>query len=180
MMRIRWCWIYAVPTPCRNCNAWSGHSFSGAGNPRRSPCATSALKEISDLDDEDTLVLDIRSAYAVPELQRLERTFVFRRGQSAALTVRDKAAFSEPRSFETTLITWGNWKQLSAEEVLLTDEGGAVRVKIDTGGEPFKISAERLNEDVPTRTKPLRLVIALNSPVKAAAVTLTITPELNK
>ena len=131
-------------------------------------------------DDEDTLVLDIRSAYAVPELQRLERTFVFRRGQSAALTVRDKAAFSEPRSFETTLITWGNWKQLSAEEVLLTDEGGAVRVKIDTGGEPFKISAERLNEDVPTPTKPLRLVIALNSPVKAAAVTLTITPELNK
>jgi hypothetical protein len=53
-----------------------------------------------------------------------------------------------------------------------------VRVKIDTGGEPFQISEERLKEDVPTRTKPLRLGIALNSPVKAVAVTLTITPEL--
>ena len=129
---------------------------------------------------EDTLTLDIHSAYTVPELKRLERTFVFRRGESAALTVRDEAAFSEPRSFETALITWGDWKKLSEKEVLLSDEGGAVRVRIDTSGEPFKISAERLNEDVPTRTKPLRLGIALDSPVKAVTVTLTITPEPSK
>ena len=128
--------------------------------------------------EEDTLALDIRSAYAVPELKRLERTFVFRRGTSAALTVRDDAAFSEPTSFETALITWGDWKKLSDTEILVSDEGGAVRVKIDTGGEPFQISEERLKEDVPTRTKPLRLGFALNSPVKAATVTLTITPEL--
>jgi len=127
--------------------------------------------------EEDALALDIRSAYNVPALKRLERTFVFRRGPSAALTVRDEAAFSEPTTFETTLITWGNWKKYSENELLLSDEGGAVRVRIDTGGEPFKITAERLDEDVPTRTKPLRLGIALCSPVKAAVVTLTITPE---
>jgi hypothetical protein len=130
-------------------------------------------------DEEDTLVLDIRSAYAVPELKRLERTFVFRRGKSAALTMRDEAAFGEPQRFETTLITWGNWKKLSEKELLVSDEGGAVRVRIDTGGAAFKISAERLNEDVSTPTKPLRLGIALTSPVKAANVTLTITPELS-
>ena len=128
-------------------------------------------------DGEDMLVLDIRSAYAAPELKRLERTFVYRRGASAAFTVRDDAAFGKPTRFETALITWGNWKQLSEKEVRVSDEGGAVRVKIDTGGEPFKISAERLSEDVATRTKPLRLGIALNSPVKVAAVTFTITPE---
>jgi len=126
---------------------------------------------------EDTLVLDIRSAYAAPELKRLQRTFVFRRGKSAALTVHDEVAFSEPRSFETAVVTWGNWKKLSQSELLLSDEGGAVRVKIDTGGEPFKITEERLQEDVPTRTKPLRLGIALNSPVKTAVVQFTITPE---
>jgi hypothetical protein len=131
-------------------------------------------------DEEDTLVLDIRSAYAAPELKRLARTFVFRRGGSPALTVRDEASFSEPSSFETTLITWGNWKKLSERELLISDEGGAVRVKIDTGGEPFKISAERLNEDVPTRTKPLRVAIALTSPVKAATVSFAITPELSE
>jgi hypothetical protein len=131
-------------------------------------------------EGEDTLVLDIRSAYAAPELKRLERTFAFRRGTSAALTVRDEADFSEPKSFETTLITWGDWKKLSEKELLVSDEGGAVRVKIDTGGEPFTIKAERLEEDVPTPAKPLRLDIVLTSPVKAAAVTLTITPEASK
>jgi hypothetical protein len=128
--------------------------------------------------EQDTLALDIRSAYAMPELKRLERTFTFHRGAAAALTVRDEAAFSQPTSFETTLITWGDWKKLSDKEILVSDDGGSVRVKIDTGGEPFQISEERLKEDVPTRTKPLRLGIALSSPVKAVAVTLTITPEL--
>jgi hypothetical protein len=128
-------------------------------------------------NEEDRLVLDVSSAYSVPELKSLHRTFVFRRGESAALTVRDEAAFSDPKAFETTLVTWGDWKQLSETELLVSDEGGAVRVKIDAGGEPFRITTERLNEDVPTRTKPLRLGIALNAPVKAATVSLTITPE---
>jgi len=128
-------------------------------------------------DEEDALVLDLSSAYSVPELKSLQRTFVFRRGKAAALTVRDEATFSEPKGFETALITWGTWKKLSENELLLSDEDGTVRVNIDTGGEPFKISEERLNEDVPTRTKPLRLAITLSSPVKAAAVTLTVTPR---
>jgi Heparinase II/III-like protein len=159
-----------------------GHAVPVIGGQlQRTGADAHAVVRRADFSDEaDTLVLDIRSAYAAPELKRLERTFIFRRGESAALTVRDEAAFSEPRSFETTLITWGNWKKLSEKELLVSDEGGAVRVRIDTGGEPFKISAERLNEDVSTRTKPLRLGIALNSPVNAATVTLTITPELNE
>ncbi len=127
-------------------------------------------------DAEDTLALDIRSAYAVPELQRLDRTFVFRRAQRASLTVRDEVAFSAPKSFGTTLITWGEWKQISENELLLTDEGGAVRVKIDAGGEPLRISAETLEEDVTTRKKPVRVAIALTSPVTNAVVSLAITP----
>ena len=76
-------------------------------------------------NEEDTLVLDIGSAYAAPELKRRERTFVFRRGESAALTVRDEAAFSEPKRFETVLITWGNWNELSEKEGLISGRGGA-------------------------------------------------------
>jgi hypothetical protein len=157
-----------------------GHAMPVIGGKlQRTGAGARAVVLSTDFRDEgDTLVLDLRSAYPVPELKRLERTLIFRRAEPMGLTVRDEAAFSEPGSFETALITWGNWKKLSEKELLVSDEGGAVRVTIDTGGEPFKISAERLNEDVPTRTKPLRLGIALNSPVKAVTVTLTITPEL--
>ena len=38
-------------------------------------------------EPQDTLALDIRSAYQVPELQRLERTFVYHRVAPASLTV---------------------------------------------------------------------------------------------
>jgi hypothetical protein len=57
--------------------------------------------------------------------------------------------------------------------------GRQAAVRIDTGGAPFKIKAETLNEDVPASRKPLRLGIALTTPIQTASVTLTITPEPN-
>jgi hypothetical protein len=90
--------------------------------------------------------------------------------------VSDEVGFAEPKSFESALVTWGKWKQISESELLVSDDGGAVRVKIETGGQPFAISAETLNEDVHSATKPVRLGIALQSPVKEAVVVLTLTP----
>jgi len=127
-------------------------------------------------DDQDNLALDLRSAYPVPELKRLERTFVFQRTGRTALTVRDEVAFTTPNLFGTTLVTWGWCKKISDEELLIKDEEGAVRVSVDTGGCPFKLDAETLNEDVPTRKKPVRLLLSLVNPVKEAVVTLRITP----
>ncbi|HZQ48421.1 MAG TPA: heparinase II/III family protein, partial [Verrucomicrobiae bacterium] len=127
-------------------------------------------------DDADTLAMDISSAYAVPELKKLERTFVFRRGQPS-LTVRDEVELTSPQTFETALITWGDWKQVSPDEITIHDGDATVRVKIDTGGQPFTIRSEVLNEDVHTPTKPTRLGIVLNSKVEKAVVILTIAPE---
>ena len=151
-----------------------------AGQLQRPGAEAKAVVLRSDFrDSEDTLVLDIRSAYAVPELKRLDRTFVFRRTAPAGLTVRDDVTFSEPKSFETALVTWGDWKRVSDTELVIADEGGAVRVQIDTGGLPFHVRWEKLDEDVPTPKKPMRLGITLDSPVKAATVKLTIQPRVN-
>lgn len=127
-------------------------------------------------DAEDVVAFDLRSAYAVPELKKLQRTFLFHRTDPVSLTVRDEAGFGEPRDFATTLITWGKWKQTSQHELLLTDKAGAVRVGIETGGCGFKVSAETLDEDVVTPEKPVRLLITLEAPVREAAVTLRIAP----
>src|SRR5208282_5878716 len=81
---------------------------------------------------QDTLDLDINSAYPVSDLKRLERTFVFERGKAPALTVRDEVAFERPETFETALISWGRCEHSAPQELLITDRGGAVRVKIDT------------------------------------------------
>jgi hypothetical protein len=148
-----------------------------AGQLQKTGGAARAKVLRTDLTDaQDVLALDIRSAYAVPSLNKLERTFTFRRGTTPSLTVCDAVAFSQPESFETVLITWGDWKQVASDELLITDDAGAVRVKIDTGGRPFAITARKLEAKVHTRQRAQHLGIALNSPLREGTVTLTITP----
>jgi hypothetical protein len=141
--------------------------------------AKAAVLRADFADAQDTFALDIRSAYKVPELKRLERTFVFRRDR-AELVVRDEVAFSEAKEFETALITWGTWTQLSENEIRIDDEGSVVKVRIDTGGAPIRLRWEKLDENVPAGRKPMRLGIALAEPVKAASVTLTIAPDATR
>ena len=131
-------------------------------------------------DDTDTLALDIRSAYAVPELKKLERTFTFHRTTMPSLTVRDEVAFTTPQTFETALITWGKWEKISDHEIWVWVGGSAVRVKIETGGQPFDIRSETLDEDVRTQIKPMRIGIALKSPVQGTIVSLTISPRRSR
>jgi hypothetical protein len=126
--------------------------------------------------EQDILELDIRSAYAVPELRTLARRFVFRRGKQPGLRVRDEIELSAPRTYETALVTWGEWKKVTEQELTVTDGNETVRVRINTGGQPFSINSETMDEDVPTPRKPKRLGIALKNPVQKASVTLEIEP----
>ena len=127
-------------------------------------------------DKADTLVLDIRSAYKVAELKKLERTFVYSRQGAGRLTVRDEVAFSTAKEFETALITMGRWKKLGPKSLVVRDGDEAVRVDIEAEGGGFEIHAEQIKEDVRAASLPTRLGIKLKKPVTKAAVTMTITP----
>jgi hypothetical protein len=127
-------------------------------------------------DSADTLTLDLHSAYAVPDLQKLERTFVFQRGQSPSLEVRDEVKFASPENFELALITWGKINHISDNQLEITDGGDAVRLTIDTQGRDFQLTQETINEDVSSKRKPVRIGIALGAKVSTAAVTLRISP----
>jgi hypothetical protein len=127
-------------------------------------------------DAQDTLVFDIRSAYAVEGLQKLTRTYIFSRTGAGSLTVTDDVAFSQPEAFETALITLGQWKQTGPQMLRIEDGGAAINVQIDTGGAAFKIVPTEINEHVHTRKLPVRLAIALESPVPQATVAVKIAP----
>ena len=124
----------------------------------------------------DTLKLDFRSAYAVADLQKLERTFVFQRGESPSLEVRDEVKFASPENFETALITWGKIRRVGENELEIADGEDAVRVTIDTQGRAFQLKQETIDENVYSKRKPLRLGIALDAKVSSATVTLRISP----
>lgn len=127
--------------------------------------------------EQDTLRLDIRSAYAVPELKQLEREFFFQRGRTPSLTVTDEIAFSKPSTYETALITWGKWKRVSANELLISDGADAVRVQIDSGGAEIDIVSETLDEDVHTPTQPVRIGLKLQAPLTQGQFKVIITPR---
>ena len=124
----------------------------------------------------DTFKLDYRSAYAVPSLEKLERTFVFQREPKPSLEVRDEVKFARPEAFETALVTWGKIKTVNATTLEITDGDSTLRVTIDTQGRIFRLKQETIDEDVDTKRKPIRVGIALDEKITAATVTLRIVP----
>ena len=127
-------------------------------------------------NNTDTLALDISSAYDVPELKKLERTFVYSRSGSGSLTVTDEVAFSKTSTFGTAIITLDKWKKISASSLMIYDSDEALRVDIETGGAEFEIKAETIDEDVSAPRKPIRLGINLKGPVRNAVVSVKIAP----
>ena len=125
-------------------------------------------------DARDTLTLDLRSAYDVPELTRLERRFFYDRTGAGALTVADTVEFAEPRSFETALITDGEFTRREDETLLIRDGERAVEVTVDAGGAAWELVVDEIHEEA--TAQPTRLGIRLSAPVTAATVTVTIRP----
>ena len=125
-------------------------------------------------DDSDTLALDLTSAYPVPELKSLHRTFAYSRQGAGALTVTDRVEMRAPKSFGTALLTLGSWRNQEDGSLLVYDVDQAVRVEIDAGGLAYTLDAEEIKEDA--GVTPTRIGINLREPVASAVITLRITP----
>ena len=124
----------------------------------------------------DELKFDLRSAYPVGSLQKLERTFVFQRGANPSLTVRDELKFSTPERFETALVTWGQVSAIGTNRLEIRDGDSAVQVTIDTQGRAFHWRQETINEDVHLERKPIHIGIQLDSKISGGVVTLRLEP----
>lgn len=127
-------------------------------------------------DAADTLVLDLSSAYDVPELKKLQRKFVYSRAGSGSLSVTDEVVFSKPSDFGTALVTFDAWKKVTASSLTVRDQDEVLRVDISVTGGDFELRPETIEEDLSTRRQPTRLGINLTKPVARALVSLTITP----
>jgi len=127
-------------------------------------------------DKADTLVLDIRSAYDVNGLKKLQRTFVFSRKDAGRLTVIDEVEFDSPKAFGTALITFSKWKQIKSNRLLIGEGPEAVQVNIAIDGGEFQIDPTKIKEHLHGGRIPTRLGIELAKPVTKATITLKIAP----
>ena len=156
-------------------NSWGHPVPVVAGQLQRTGRDAKAVVLVSEFTDErDVLTLDITSAYDVPELTRLERTFVYDRAGDGALTIADAVAFAEPQSFETALITDGSWERVDDDTLLVRDGNRAANVRVDAGGAAWELAVDEIEEDA--KAQPTRLGIRLSELFAEATVTVTVTP----
>jgi hypothetical protein len=143
---------------------------------RRGREAAAKVLKTEFTDSTDTIVLDLRKAYPVEQLESLERTFVFSRKGSGSLTVTDEVQFSSPQSFGVALVTFSDWTQSRDDRLLVGKDADTLAVGIATNGPKFTVGAEKIEEDLPGGRIPTRLGIELAEPVRQATITLTIAP----
>lgn len=159
-----------------------GHAVPLVGGIQQSPGrqAEAKILQTAFADTADTLALDLTSAYPVPGLKRLVRTFVYSREGNGSLTVRDEVQLDRPTTFETALVTLDSWTQPATGLLRIQGKDAALAVAIDTGGKAYVVSGEELHEDVHTRSLPKRVAIRLEQPVTEAAISVVIRPEEGK
>lgn len=126
-------------------------------------------------DEADEITLDLRRAYAVPALQRLQRHFRYERAGKGSLSVEDRVAFDSPQTFATAIISCGKIEAVTADSFTLRDGDSAVRIAIDAPqGQPFSISTSEFGTD--PADQRLRVQIAFDEPVQEAVLRCTVTP----
>lgn len=149
-----------------------GHNVPVVAGKLQISTAAAAAKILQKNFGETTssISMDLRSAYAVPELKKLQRDFSFDH-LSGAMTIRDEAEFSSPQSFGITFVTFGQWKQISPTQILVWQKQSAVEIDLHGGGPELKIGAEEIDEDLPTKTKPTRITVELRTPSQRVDMT---------
>ena len=115
-------------------------------------------------DSTDALTMDLTSAYAVPQLTRLQRTFTYDRGDGGSLTIEDECRFSAPASFGIQFITFGKWKQTSPTQLLVWQDNQAVRIDLATFSGDLNISSTPIDEDLPGKQRPIHVSVDLKTP----------------
>ena len=147
---------------------------------RPGPDARGRVLEMQFADSAETLVLDIKSAYDVPEIEKLERTFVYSREEEGSLTVTDEVVFSQPRTFGTALVTFGTWRPELPGGLTIEDGGGAVNVEIHCDGGEIAVQAEEIHEDLLAKRTPTRIGLNFKEPIKSGRISVVITPTREK
>jgi hypothetical protein len=129
-------------------------------------------------NSQDSITFDIKSAYSVPSLQTLNRTFAFSRKGAGTLTITDQFEFAAPEVFENALMTFGKWEKLNAHTLRISDRGATLRVEISPpAGTALELVAEEIKEDLAAHRIPTRIGLRLSKPLKNGPLTLKISPE---
>ncbi|MCF3651040.1 heparinase II/III family protein [Synoicihabitans lomoniglobus] len=122
-------------------------------------------------DDVDRVVFDLKRAYDVPTLRRLEREFIYDRTGDGSISIVDTVEFSEPADFESVLITFGE-VDIQGNRIVLRDSGSAITADVEITGANLAIDTDTINQP----PHPQRLALRCDRPVTHAVVRTHLRP----
>jgi hypothetical protein len=138
--------------------------------------AEAIVKTADFSETSDLFVLDLTKGYPAPGLTKLTRTFTYRRAGKTSFEVLDEMKSSAPLTFGTVLMTFGTVERKTDDTFQIQDDHRAILVRFDTGGLPWTVKEEVLDEDMMAARKPRRLYIELKEPAQTARIKYVVTP----
>ncbi len=120
---------------------------------------------------------DISPAYQVPGLRKLEREFEFGSSGSGCFVLTDTVEFEHPGTFENALVTFGTLERIDSNLFKIRHNGQSINVAIDTGGLPFEIKEELIDDDINYPQPVRRIGICLKEKVSEAKLKITVIPN---
>jgi hypothetical protein len=121
---------------------------------------------------QDKVILEMDRAYKVPHLMNLIRAFRYDRTGRGSVVVSDKVKFERPDTFETALLTFGQWEAQADGSLLVSQNGEAVRITVTSDQGPLEFAHCVIQES----STPTRLSWRLPNPVTEAVVRIEVVP----
>jgi Heparinase II/III-like protein len=145
-----------------------GHNlpqFGGVGQ-REGSMAKAKIIVLEPGTSEDRIIMDLSSAYSLPELVSFTREYIYDRSGSGSFTVIDKVDFTEPKSYNAAIMTYGKWEQ-TANGLTIVDKCLPLKLDIDSEISDYKISSEIIPVDMRINRELTRICISLNKVSKS-------------
>ena len=122
--------------------------------------------------EKDVVVLDMKSAYDVPQLKTLTRTLTYDR-KNAVITIQDHVEFTSPQAFGTALVSFADIRQTDQGKFVFTQNKETLHASITSTDAPLLFDVTTLKTQI--SPKPRRLGIDFPSPVLNATITMVFT-----
>jgi len=129
--------------------------------------------------NKDRVVMDLKPAYEIPELQSLKRTMVNDKSKQGTISVQDNFKSTAPVVFGTAIMTYSKYDIIDDNTLILTNKNEKVKVKISSEGGAVKINPEPVPVKALREGKDaIRIGVDFVKPLSNGSITVTYTPVL--
>ncbi len=126
--------------------------------------------------DRDKVVIDIKSAYEVEGLQKLERTMVNNKKGKGTITITDSFKASESMTFGTAVMVSDAYEVLDDRTILITTENQQVKVEIMAEGGVVGILPEKVPvKHLRSGKTAYRIGVDFVAPLRSGSITTIFT-----